>query len=154
MIRYNCYVADSAISGKGLFAGEDIVKKSVIGVLNDNALLFSEADYNQEQQSGNRVVIQTGVRLVEDIFLYNKSICNEDYINHHCNPTMLYHCGMLFALKDIVKGDELTVDYAYFLSKNDLFSFHDTVTGKEITGLPSDKALLYSAKALITLYDS
>jgi hypothetical protein len=65
---------------------------------------------------------------------------------------MLYHCGIVFAKTDIAIGEELTVDYKYFLATNDVHAFDDRDTGQQVTGLNARDALLASARELIELY--
>ncbi len=72
-------------------------------------------------------------------------------MNHSEKPNLLYHCGILFALRNIRAGEELTVDYRYFLSPNDANPVHDTKTGKVIKGFNAKKSLRESTKELIKL---
>jgi hypothetical protein len=79
---------------------------------------------------------------------------NEDYLNHSQDPNLIYHCGFLFALRNIEVGDELTVNYGYFLAIDDVESFQDIKSGKIITGLSGQEALLFSTRELLTLLET
>ena len=66
---------------------------------------------------------------------------------------MLYHCGLFIAKQDIKPGDELTVNYQYFLAENGVYSFSDNETEKLVNGLPPKIALLKSAQELVQLLE-
>jgi hypothetical protein len=93
----------------------------------------------------------TAVRYVGKHYIYTDYIEDEDYMNHSENPTVLYHCGICFATKDLNLGDELTVNYRYYLAVNDVHRFTDVITGKEIDGYSPKEALLCSAIELVEL---
>lgn len=159
MLFFKTKVRHSRISGRGLFAKEFIKAGSVIGDMSPGCRHIPEIYYQTAQIEGDEQVIHTGIRLAKDIFIYrpeNKSrkdilYDNEVLINHSNEPTMLYHCGLLFALKDIHMGDEMTVNYKYFLSEDDITSFEDAETGQQVRGLSSDEALLESTLELVML---
>jgi hypothetical protein len=148
----------SPIEGKGLFALEPIRRKTIIGDLTYETNIISESEYQSAQKAGNTAIIQCGVRLVGNYFVCPAEaeaaegiFKNEDYINHSEDPSMLYHCGILFAKKDIQAGEELTVNYKYFLAVNDVESFTDKYSGRRVSGLTGDQALLMSAGELSLL---
>ena len=64
---------------------------------------------------------------------------------------MLYHCGICFAKRDISPGEELTFDYRYIMSQNDIFSFIDKETGQKIDGYSPEEALRKSTQELMKL---
>ncbi len=152
MFLYKVETRDSEIAGKGVYALEPIRAGAVIGLFNQNTLIMTEAEYQDAQRRGEQLIIQSAVRLVGEYFVYNSEITDEEFINHSNAPNMLYHCGILFAKQPIAAGDELTVDYKYFLATDDVCAFDDRDSGKEVTGLSSKEALLQSARELIELY--
>jgi hypothetical protein len=158
MLFFESEVSLSKIEGLGLFAMENIPGGSVVGNLSSDCIYMSEKKYNEAQIEGDPAVIQSGIRMVKSIFMINNPsedneflYKNEDYLNHSQNPTLLYHCGILFALRDIQPGEELTVDYKYFFSVVDVTSFIDRETGRQVRGLTGNQALLESTQALTAL---
>ncbi|MBI1972366.1 MAG: SET domain-containing protein [Candidatus Aenigmarchaeota archaeon] len=143
-------VKKSGIHGKGVFSLERIRKGSVIALLSVGVLITRE-NHVAELGRSSRIIKQTIVRLARDYFVYKKSLDNEDFINHSEKPTMLYHCGACFATRDIKPGEELTVDYRYFLAVDDNDNFYDKLSGKYIRGYTGRVALLKSARSLVKL---
>jgi SET domain-containing protein len=152
MFLYKVETRDSEIAGRGVYAQEAIPMGAVVGLLDHHNLIMTEEEYQDAQRRGEHLIIQSAVRLVGDYFVYNASITDEEYINHSESPNMLYHCGKLFAKASIGVGDELTVDYKYFLATDDVHAFDDRDTGRQVTGLNAREALLQSCREVIELY--
>ena len=153
MLNIKCKVKKSILGGKGLFSEEFIPKGKVIGILAQEAMVMAEDKYQKEQKKGNYLVIMTAVRWVGNFFLYGDKITKEEFINHSESPTMLYHLGVCFALRDIQKGEELTVNYNYFLAESDVNRFESIEKkGKIVDGISPKSALINSAKELIKLF--
>ncbi len=134
----------------GWFVKEDVKKGTIIAVYS-NARIMTQDEYTNEQKNGNELIIRTGARYVDNLFIYGDKICEGDYINHSFDPNTIYHCGILFAKKDLKAGDELTADYSYFLADNEMSRFIDSETGNEVKSLPSKETLIKSAQELIDL---
>lgn len=150
--RKSLILKDSKISGTGLFANEDIKSGEVIMIWTLKAFVIDENGYNEAQKSGNGLMIKTGCRFVDGIFLYtDDSPRLENYVNHSFQPNMLYHCGICFAKIDIKKGDELTADYRYILAANDANAFIDQISGKPVDGLDSQTCLIQTTRELLGL---
>jgi SET domain-containing protein len=152
MLLYKVETQDSEIAGRGVYAQEPIAAGAVIGLLNHQNLILTESQYQEAQRRGDQLIIQSAVRLVGDYFVYNSEITDEEYINHSETPNMLYHCGILFAKAPIAAGDELTVDYKYFLATDDVCAFDDRDSGKKVTGLNAKQALLQSCREVMELF--
>lgn len=145
-------VKDSGIQGSGLFADEPIKMGEVVMIWSVDCSIIKEADYNKEQANGNENMVKTGARFVDGIFLYTDDRPRlENYINHSADPNILYHCGVCFALHDIVKGEELTVDYSHVLAAGDYNGFHDAKTGLYVDGLDSLECLRQTTAMLTAL---
>lgn len=146
------FVDYSEIQGAGLYAGEDINAGDIVMLWMDNAHIITEKEYNIRQDENDKTIKVSGVRYVGDYFLYTDGKGRyENSINHSFTPNLLYHCGVCFALTDIKNGDELTIDYTYLLSENDIMGFVDKTTGKQVKGLPALEGLQYSCDKLATL---
>ena len=146
------HVASPAIAGRGLFASAPIKKRTVIAILCYMAPMMTVDDYQREQRNGNKLIEMTAIRWVGDHFLYGDEITETEFINHSFEPNMLYHLGICFALRDIVSGEELTVDYRHFLAENDVNQFDDLTTGKLVDGYGPTESLIVSTRALSELF--
>lgn len=153
MLLIDAEVRQSGIAGKGLFAKESAVKGAVLALLTHSCPTMSEAEYQEAQSQGNEIIIMTAVRWTGNAFAYGDSIGPEEYINHSFSPTMLYHLGVCYALRDIAPGDELTADYRYFLAEQDVCRFTDSETGRLVDGYGPREAAVCSARELLRLLD-
>jgi uncharacterized protein len=144
-------VRESHIAGSGLFLRAPVRKGTIVSIHGAGAQLLTEDEYQEEQRKGNELAIRTGIRWVGRYFLHAKQMPVESYINHSDDPTLLYHCGVSFARKDLKTGDELTIDYRLFLAEDDEDSFVDARTGQVLLGLPPKEALLRSSEQLVQL---
>jgi hypothetical protein len=94
-ITKTIYVADSAIHGKGLFAGTQIPAGAVIGHVRGIP----------SQHDGNHVLWIGANRAIE-------VICELKYINHADEPNACYYDDLsVIALRDILPHEEITHDY-------------------------------------------
>lgn len=151
MFFYKVETKESALAGKGVYAAEDIPAGAIVALEVYQDLLMTEGQYQEAQRRGDSQIVQSGVRLVGDYFIYHHHIGDDEFINHSSNPNMLYHCGILFAKRNIATGEELTADYKYFLAQNDVNAFDDVETGKRADGLPPKEALMQSCRELMDL---
>jgi hypothetical protein len=152
MLLVESYVDDSPIAGLGLFVDEAVPKGTVAAIFTRGLSLIREDEYNERTLAGDLTVIKTACRFVDRIFLCRESgeLEDEDFVNHSFTPNLLYHCGICFTLRDLVPGEELTVNYQYLLSADEP-GFHDVKTGRYVSGLSPQKALYRSSKQLQTL---
>ena len=159
MLFFETRVGPSPIAGKGVFSMTRIPRGAIVGDLTHKCEFLTEDEYHEAQRAGDRWVIQRAVRAVGRLFVYGAPATeeteiafeNEDYTNHNGNPTLLYHCGILFARRDIAAGEELTVNYKYFLAQGDAGSFVDAETGNLVSGLIAAEALRQSTHELLAL---
>jgi SET domain-containing protein len=103
-------VGRSTLVGKGLFAGSRIAARAKIGEFEGEKIGLREA---RRRAHGRRIVA-----IVE---LERHAIDATDtgrgfrYINHSCDPNTFFRCtperAEVYALREIRKGEELTVDY-------------------------------------------
>ncbi|MBX4967862.1 SET domain-containing protein-lysine N-methyltransferase [Rhizobium binae] len=160
MLYFRTKVLHSRIEGRGLFAQETIPCGSVVGNLIHGRRCISEAGYSEAQRNGDERVIHTGLRYAGSLFVYSLPrhgkfrTENEHFINHSEDASLLYHCGTLFALRTISPGEEMTVNYKYFLAEGDITSFRDAKTGRPVQGLDGYRAMQTSMLELAVLLSS
>ena len=103
-------VAPSPITGRGLFAGCDIARRAKIGEFEGEVITIGEARRRAAK-----------LRIVAIVELERKAIDARGmrtgfrFINHSCAPNTFMRRtkdrAEFYALRDIAKGEELTVDY-------------------------------------------
>lgn len=151
MLTIKTEVKESTIAGKGIFALQFVPKGTVVSIHGFNAGVLTQSQYQEEQKNNNELVIRSGVRWVGNYFLYDRVDTIESYINHSDDPSLLYHCGISFAKRDLNIGDELTIDYTLFLAEDDVEGFTDVNSGKHLHGLSPKESLLKSSFQLVDL---
>jgi SET domain-containing protein len=146
----------SNLHGAGLYTLEHIFKKSIVfywGQDGDETVI-SEDEYLQMRITGDKIYQKSACRWVYNKFVYSTTLEVDDNINHSFDPNILYYQGLGIAKRDILIGDELTVNYEYILSENDTVKFMDKETNKIVTGLSTEKILYNSARELSDLLNS
>ncbi|HLX23513.1 MAG TPA: SET domain-containing protein-lysine N-methyltransferase [Usitatibacter sp.] len=103
-------VRPSAIVGRGLYAGTRIARRSKIGEFEGEVVGLRES---RRRAAGRRIVA-----IVElDGFALDATRSKRGFrfINHSCTPNTFMRCtatrAEVFALRDIARGEELTLDY-------------------------------------------
>lgn len=75
-----------------------------------------------------------------------------DYMNHSCEPNLLWHVGIYLAARDIHVGDEIFLDYRFLSDPS--WSFKD-VAGATVQGLEWRQSLIESCRRVMeVLQDS
>lgn len=104
----------SLIHGKGMFAKNNIPKDTVIFKWGGTFVSKSKLPKNHDKY----VIIQVD----EDLYSVEPRNFPEDntyFINHSCNPNVWMIDGITFVTsKNVKKGEELTTDYALFVSED------------------------------------
>ncbi len=94
-------IAQSTISGTGLFADRNYQEGYVIGIINGPVV-------SREQATDSAIEPQPG--------LYIETEDPWKYINHSCRPNLrLLGIRVIYANRDIVEGEELYLDYSDFI---------------------------------------
>jgi hypothetical protein len=153
MLFVRTAVQQSKIAGEGLFLTEPVRKGRIVSIHAANAEILTQSEYQREQGSGSELVLRSGIRWVGQYFLCAQAMPTESYMNHSDDPSLLYHCGISFARRDLGPGDELTIDYTLFLAEDDITGFVDVTTGRALNGRPPREALIASAKQLVELLE-
>lgn len=139
MILVKNHIAESKLQGTGLFT-DDYIKKGELVICMDIDQIIPETLYLEEHNQRKL----TSCRLIGDLWFDIKrdknKLENEDYINHSFTPNLLYHVGKCFALRNVVQGEELTVNYQYILSNSELDWFIDVTTNREVIGFSNGES--------------
>src|SRR3954471_7350880 len=135
-------VRDSGVAGKGVFTAEPVGKGTVVGCFTLGSAVATEAEYVRACAERRNPLMRTGTRYVGQYFTYGNEAASYTYMNHSFEPTLLLHCGVLFAKRDLSEGEELTIDYRYALDDTDIGVYADSASGTEIRGYPAKDTLL------------
>ncbi len=164
MILADIEVKTSEIDGCGVFLTRNVCKGELLIIYTYGISELIHKDRHDKAcsdfiNSPEPDIVDSSVRYIYNWFIYdsftrnNKSFgCSEsDFVNHSFNPSMIYHCGLCFAARDLKAGEELTVDYRFFLSE-DVNGFTDMKSGRYIKGLNGKKAFISSLKKLNEIF--
>lgn len=115
------YIADSPISGKGIFCKEPISKDETIAIKGGHVMPKPAFDRLPEacQHAGLQIAEELYIAPLHENEIEKVMI----YVNHSCEPNIGLK-GQLstVAMRDIEPGEELTGDYCVAYS-NDFFEF-------------------------------
>ena len=104
-------VKKSRIHGLGTFACEPFFKGDEIFRLGGFLFLLPE-------RNSAAVMASTSVPLSEEVLLAESASGNKDasdFLNHSCEPNLGFKDSIsLVAIRDIAKGEELVIDYAFW----------------------------------------
>ncbi len=153
-------IRESAIEGRGVFLKSNVKKGELLVIYTYGISELIHKEYHDQvcldlENSPHRDVVDSSVRYVDNWFIFDSyskhNLCfgsrEGDFVNHSFEPAMIYHCGLCFAARDLKAGDELTVDYRYFMSE-DLEGFCDRHTGRQIRGFSGREAFVRSLRQL------
>ncbi|MBF0530884.1 MAG: SET domain-containing protein-lysine N-methyltransferase [Deltaproteobacteria bacterium] len=154
MILVKASIRPSPIEGLGLFVEEMVDRGRLVAIYTHDETILPEKDYTDLIKAGDELAARTGCRWIGHLCIYNQTrMEDEDYINHSNEPSLLYHCGVFFARRDMKSGEELTVDYKYILAEKEP-GFIDKITGQAIQGLTGREAMIQSARELVFLLEN
>ncbi len=149
MLFIQSEVCNSQIAGQGLFTLEFLPKGKIVGIwtleMQGNAII-DEKLYMEEIKNASEQYKHSFVRLVGKYFVGNYEKKEpDDYLNHSNDYNLLSHCGILFALKDIEIGEELTLNYRYLYPFAECFHQIE-VDEKPIISFSGKETLVRSAR--------
>lgn len=146
-------IKDSHIHGKGIFTTQFIHKTEIVMLFVNNIEIMTEKDF-LEKSENDELMQNTGCRLLDNYFLNAKrssgKMEHEDFINHSVTPNAIYHCGVVYANRNIKEGEEITIDYRYILSDKE--QFVDAETGDIVKGYQGKIGFLYATMQLYNLF--
>ena len=103
-------VAKSRIVGLGLFAGTPIARRAKVGEFEGEVIGLREARRRAKGRPTIAIVELESFAL--DATHWKRGF---RFINHSCAPNTFFRCtadhAEIYALRDIARGEELTVDY-------------------------------------------
>ena len=146
-------IRESGVYGKALFAAEAIRKGTIVCSFTLGSGVITEDEYVEAVAENRQPVTRTGTRYAGRYFTFGNVDAPYNFINHSFKPSLLCHCGVVLALRDLSPGDELTIDYRTLIDTTDVGLYHDAVTGREIRGHGARETLLKTARELIALVE-
>ncbi|HEY0975763.1 MAG TPA: SET domain-containing protein [Solimonas sp.] len=148
--RYRVDASRIPGAGKGLFLDEAVTRGRVLVAPDNVHTVWPESRLRQYPEDS--LEVESSVRWFEDRFSLTPEWSDECYVNHSFEPTALWHLGFIFALADLPAGAEITMDYRYVIGDGERLPFRDSVTDREIVGLPWSECLRGSAAQLLALH--
>ena len=146
-------VRETGVYGKALFAAQHVRRGTIVCSFTLGSDVTTEDDYVRAVAENRQPVTRTGTRYCGKYFTFGNVDAPYNFVNHSFNPTLLCHCGVVLALRDLAPGDELTLDYRTLIDTTDVGIYNDAVTGREIRGLSARETLLKTARELIALVE-
>lgn len=98
------YVGNSKIQGRGLIAGENIKKGSII------TRIKGPAKFKVNKNKRDALSYPDWVGVKRNIWI--DPLRPHKFLNHSCSPTAGARGVTLIAIRDIKEGKEITVDYS------------------------------------------
>ena len=139
--------------GKALYAAEPVRKGTIVCSFTLGSQVTTEDEYVRAVAEGRQPLTRTGTRYAGKYFTFGNIDAPYNYINHAFEPSLLCHCGVVLALRDLAPGDELTLDYRTLIDTTDVGIYNDALTGREIRGLGAKETLLKTARELVALIE-
>ena len=140
--------------GKALFAAEPVRRGTIVGSFTLGSDATTEDEYVRAVADNRQPITRTGTRYAGKYFTFGNVDAPYNYVNHSFAPTLLCHCGVVVALRDLKPGDELTLDYRTLIDTTDVGIYNDAVSGREIRGWNARETLLKTARQLIGLVEN
>ena len=147
-------VRPSSIFGEGCFAAEAVAKGTIVCCFTLGAKVITEEEYLDACRAEVLPLMRTGTRYAGRYFTIGNEHEPYTFINHSFDPSLLCHCGVVLARRDIPEGEEMTLDYRYLIDETDVGIYKDAPTGREIRGFPARETLLRTARQLIEVVGS
>ncbi|MBW7875523.1 MAG: SET domain-containing protein-lysine N-methyltransferase [Candidatus Cloacimonetes bacterium] len=145
-----CFVAPSKIhiGGTGYFVSEPVAPgQFVIAPTNIHQVLKIDELNNLPAN-----LQAASVEWFDEHFVVSNHWDRECYMNHSFEPNCHYHLGFTIAIKPMLAGEEITVDYRFLLMEGYAAEFLDSVTNQPVIGLPFVEKMARSAEILGQIY--
>jgi D-alanine-D-alanine ligase-like ATP-grasp enzyme len=115
------YVKGSPIAGYGIYATEKVYANEVVFKGEELAQRIVTKNYVEKNWTDNQKEIfrKYAYPLSKEVFLlWDHNPCEWAPQNHSCSPNTAYNGLNVIATRNILKDEELTLDYASFLDEN------------------------------------
>jgi SET domain-containing protein len=127
-------VKESSIEGTGIFAARDIKQGELIGEYTGDIITQDEADKRYEHEE-KTYLFDIGDNQCIDAMYVNNPL---KYVNHSCDP----NCDdrqegkriFYYAKRNIVEGEELTVDYQLIVDEDEKDAFGCNCKSRDCRG--------------------
>src|SRR6476619_4801342 len=139
--------------GKALYAAERVRRGTIVCSFTLGSEVTTEDDYVRAVAELRQPVTRTGTRYAGKYFTFGNADAPYNFVNHSFAPTLLCHCGVILARRDLEAGDEMTLDYRTLIDTTDVGIYNDAVSGREIRGLGARETILKTARDLIALVE-
>ncbi|MEO5626856.1 MAG: SET domain-containing protein [Dokdonella sp.] len=151
MILPHYHIGPSLIAGagQGLFLEEPVERGRVITAPDAIPRVYTFEDILKLPDADK--LLPATVRWFEDRYTVTPEWPDECYINHAFEPSALWHLGFVFAVSDLARGTEITVDYRHLLAPGQEEDFRDSISGDPIIGFTWKESLRASTTALAAL---
>jgi hypothetical protein len=146
-------VRETGLYGKALYAAAPVKRGTIVCSFTLGSDVTTEDEYVRAVAENRQPVTRTGTRYAGKYFTFGNVDAPYNYVNHSFRPNLLCHCGVVFALRDIAPGEELTLDYRTLVDTTDVGVYNDAVTGREIRGYPARETVLRTARELVALLE-
>jgi hypothetical protein len=146
---YRVAASTIAGAGKGLFLDAEVAAGAVVIAPDNLHTVWPEEKLRR--YAPDSLEVQASVRWFEHWFSITPEWSDECYVNHSFTPNGLWHLGFIFALRNLVPGEELTVDYRLLLGDGEDPGFACATSGQPIVGLPWKESLRRSTAQLLQL---
>lgn len=146
-------VKESGIFGKGLFAADRVPAGKIVCCFTLGGEVITEDEFVRGCAEGVHRILRTGTRYAGRYYTVGNEAAPYNFINHSFEPSLLSHCGLILAKRDVEAGEELTLDYRLLVDPSDVAAYDDAATGWPIRGLPAQETILRTARELIALIE-
>lgn len=147
--RYRIDASRIPGAGRGVFLAEAVPRGRVL--VAPDAIPATYRWDEVRAQPDPAAAMAAAVRWFEDRYTISLDWPDECYLNHSFDPNGLWHLGFVFAARDLVAGEELTIDYRHLLPEGEAEAFRDADSGREIVGYSWAESLAASTRALAAL---
>ncbi len=151
--RYRIGPSLIPLAGQGAFLLEPVARGRVLVAPTDVKLANLRPRDFLDSLPREHPDVASSIRWFEQTHTICPEWDDECYLNHSFEPCGLWHLGFVFARRDLEVGTELTLDYQLIIGDHEPMPFRDSVTGREIIGLPWKRKMLSSTRELLALVE-
>src|SRR5689334_4099536 len=91
--------------GSALFAAERVWRGPIVCSFTLESDVTTEDDYVRANAESRQPVTRTGTRYAGKYFTLGNVDAPYNFVNHSFTPSLLWHCGVVLALRDLEPGD-------------------------------------------------